>query len=803
MKDLDKDLLAELLIQWEELYERGQDTPAAELAKDHPELIAELERRIKVLKKVAWLDKPLDGDSDDPPSENDPRSPFPRTIAGRYRLDELIAEGGFAQVFRAYDKELQRTVAVKVPKPSKLESNDTFLAEARRAARLKHDGIVPVHDVGTDGDTVFIVSEYLEGGSLADRLTQGKIDPDDAVRWVTEIADALEYAHLNGVIHRDIKPANIVIDHHGRAKLTDFGIAQSASKTGSFAPSLGTLRYMAPEQLQGTSADHRSDIYSLAVVLYEALTGRVPYSSFEPNVLRREIVGRPTALEGLPHHLRPICEKALNKSPHQRQSSATQFASELRKATPMNRWLRVLVTLPLVVGIIAVCYFLLPFRTDSTSVKTPTDESEPHSDFEYTLSSEGATITRYDGHDTDIVIPAELGGRSVVAIGSDAFNGRHFIRTIRFPKTILGIGNASFAGCNDLQSLELPPQLRHIGFNAFQFCTVLKQVEIPASVTRIGAVCFFGCRNLEAINVHPANIQYASVEGILYDKEVQTLIACPAGKKGVVEIPDLVTGIQGWSFAGCDMLTRITIPKSVTEIHKDAFRDCDAVREVVEPPNPNLLTTLSARKARDLVRHPGGLALNALTTLSDEAAEELRNYNGWISLNSLTSLSDNAAAALATGRGNLHFDRLKTMSDEAARSLSQRWGNLVFNGLTSLSDGAAEAFAQHKVNFLYLNGLTEISPTAAKALSRHQGALVLDGLKSLTTEVAQALANHKNQLYLNGVTTISPEAAKALEQHKGPIYLKGLTTLSDEASETLRANPEIHLPDKFNKSDDM
>jgi serine/threonine protein kinase len=580
VKEPDKELLAALLIRWEELYERGQDTPAAELAKDHPTLVTELDRRIKVLKKVAWLDKPLDDDpgGQDPPS---PSSPPQRTIAGRYRLDELIAEGGFARVYRAYDKDLQRTVAIKVPKPSKLESTEAFLAEARRAARLKHDGIVPVHDVGIDGDTVFIVSEYLEGGSLADHLSRGKLDPGDAVRWVAQIADALEYAHLNGVIHRDIKPANIVIDHHGRAKLTDFGIAQSASKTGSFAPSLGTLRYMAPEQLQGTSADHRSDIYSLAVVLYEALTGRVPYSSFEPNVLRREIVhGRPAVLGELPHPLRPICEKSLSKTLHQRHPSAAQFASDLRRASLRHGsipW-QALIAIPWLAVLIAGSYFLLPFQTNSTSLKTPAGESEPYSDFKYTLNSEGATITQYAGLDTDIVIPDHIGGRPVVAIGNDAFNGRHFIKTIRFPKTLLGSGNASFAGCNDLQSLDLPPQLRHIGFNAFQFCVNLKQVEIPASVTTIGAVCFFGSRNIEAINVHPENIKYASVDGILYDKEVKTLITCPPGKKGVVEIPSTVIGILGWSFAGCDLLTRIIIPESVTDIHPDAFRDCDVER---------------------------------------------------------------------------------------------------------------------------------------------------------------------------------------------------------------------------------
>ncbi|NBT35865.1 MAG: serine/threonine protein kinase, partial [Betaproteobacteria bacterium] len=157
----DREVVAELLLQWEELYEHGQDTPASDLAKDHPHLIPELARRIAALKTVSWITRP----TDPTPHEQTPKPAglAGKTLGGRYRLDELIAEGGFAEVYRAYDTELQRTVAVKIPKRSRLTSTDLFLAEARRVARLKHDGIVPVYDVGVEGGACFIVSEFVDG----------------------------------------------------------------------------------------------------------------------------------------------------------------------------------------------------------------------------------------------------------------------------------------------------------------------------------------------------------------------------------------------------------------------------------------------------------------------------------------------------------------------------------------------------------------------------------------------------------------------------------------------------------------
>lgn len=333
----DREHLAELLLRWEELFEKGEDAPAAQLAKDRPDLIPELARRINALKTVSWITTPS---ADQPAS---PAAPVPlracgERLAGRHRLEKLVAEGGFAEVYRAFDEELQRPVAVKMPKPDRLGSGDAFLAEARRVAKLKHEGIVPVYDVGKAGSTCFIVSEFVEGGSLADRLVKGKPSAEEALRWIGEIADALEYAHLHGVVHRDIKPGNILVDHDGRAKLADFGIAQSAAKADDAGPSLGTLRYMSPEQLQGKPVDHRTDVFSLGIVLHELLTGEVPYASLEPLLLRRDIVAGSSILS---HHMAPalreVCRKALSVDPQARQASAAQFAAEVRRAAGAKR----------------------------------------------------------------------------------------------------------------------------------------------------------------------------------------------------------------------------------------------------------------------------------------------------------------------------------------------------------------------------------------------------------------------------------------------------------------------------------
>ncbi len=346
-------ILADLLIEWEDLYHQGTDSPAEILCKDHPELTSTLARQIAALKRVAWLDKKFgDDDGGDPDCDPFEGPRPPKVLAGRYRLDELIATGGFAEVWRAFDQELQRIIAIKIPKKTIVGSAEAFLAEARRVAKLKHPAILPVYDVGQEDDNCFFVSEFVEGGSLAHRLTAGNITPDKASHWILSIADALAHAHDAGVIHRDIKPANILIDQHDRALLADFGIAQSAIKEDTI-PSTGTLRYMAPEQLAGQSVLPQSDLYSLAVVLHEATTGKPPYPSSDPNSLRRDIARGAVISRDLPHRLIPVCRKALQGNPALRHRSATEFANELRKSADASpRLIPVLATTATVVALL-------------------------------------------------------------------------------------------------------------------------------------------------------------------------------------------------------------------------------------------------------------------------------------------------------------------------------------------------------------------------------------------------------------------------------------------------------------------
>jgi len=206
-------------------------------------------------------------------------------LSGRYRLEAKLGSGGMSTVYLARDTTLDRPVAVKVMHREMSEQADQlerFRQEARAVAKLSHPNVVAVIDAGEDGGHPYIVFEYVEGETLKARINRvGALDTQEALAYAIEIARGLTVAHARNMVHRDIKPQNVLIDAEGRAKLTDFGISRQLEQDGMTATGrvLGTTDYVAPEQAMGRGADQRSDIYSLGVVLFEMLTGSVPFSA--------------------------------------------------------------------------------------------------------------------------------------------------------------------------------------------------------------------------------------------------------------------------------------------------------------------------------------------------------------------------------------------------------------------------------------------------------------------------------------------------------------------------------------------
>jgi serine/threonine-protein kinase len=267
-----------------------------------------------------------------------------RIFGDRYEVEAPLGTGGMAEVWRGHDRVLNRTVAIKTLLPQFARDSsfvERFRREAQAAARLNHAGIVSVYDSGTDGDTPYIVMQYIEGRTLADFLGSGKtLPPKQAATIAQEIAEALGAAHAHGVIHRDIKPANVMITREGKVLVMDFGIArlisgpETAPQTSAV---LGTASYLSPEQAQGQSVDARSDIYALGVVLYEMLTGRPPFTGDSPMAIAyKQVNATPPAPSSanpdVPPELDAVVMRALSKNPANRYQTGQEFADDLERA---------------------------------------------------------------------------------------------------------------------------------------------------------------------------------------------------------------------------------------------------------------------------------------------------------------------------------------------------------------------------------------------------------------------------------------------------------------------------------------
>ena len=267
----------------------------------------------------------------------------PKILANRYRLTEQIGMGGMAIVYRAVDLRTGHNVAVKVLRPEFNEDREfigRFQREAEAASKMTHHNIVNLLDVGMDGDNRYLVMEYVEGKTLKEVIQErGKLSAPLACQITIRILSALEHAHRNGIVHRDIKPQNILVHADGHIKVADFGIARIAdSATLTKGDNvMGSVHYFSPEQARGGGATAASDIYSTGVVLYEMLTGRVPFDGDNPvAVAMQHLHNAPAPIQSIAPDVPPavirVCMKAMEKNPAARYQSAREMATDLRAA---------------------------------------------------------------------------------------------------------------------------------------------------------------------------------------------------------------------------------------------------------------------------------------------------------------------------------------------------------------------------------------------------------------------------------------------------------------------------------------
>src|SRR5215218_1805542 len=262
-------------------------------------------------------------------------------IGGRYELEELVGRGGMSNVYRAHDRLLERTVALKLLHDRYSDDDEyveRFRREARAAARLSHPNIVTVIDRGEQEGRQYIVFEHVAGENLKEVVRdRGALPIKQAIELVLQVARALSFAHEHGLVHRDVKPQNVLLNGDGRAKVTDFGIARTLDVDGVTITGtvLGTSHYISPEQARGEQVDAQSDVYSLGAVLYELLTGEVPFpgDNFVAVAMRHIREEPPSVLEQRPEvsvRLAAAAERALEKDPEKRFGSMHAFVEELQ-----------------------------------------------------------------------------------------------------------------------------------------------------------------------------------------------------------------------------------------------------------------------------------------------------------------------------------------------------------------------------------------------------------------------------------------------------------------------------------------
>jgi serine/threonine protein kinase/ligand-binding sensor domain-containing protein len=271
----------------------------------------------------------------------------PGQMLGPYHIISQIGQGGMAVVYKAHHAAMDRYVAIKVL-PQQMAENPEFMGrfqqEARTISRLEHPHILPVYDHGESHGIAYLVMRYLDAGTLRDRIARGSLPLDEVDRLFSQLADALDYAHSRGVIHRDLKPSNALMDERGNLFLTDFGIAKLLESDPHFTSTgalIGTPAYMSPEQAQAQKVDQRTDIYSLGIILYEMITGRVPYDAETPLAVILKHINEPLPLPsvvkpGISPSIERVILRALEKNPADRYATVSEFLQAWKRALSLT-----------------------------------------------------------------------------------------------------------------------------------------------------------------------------------------------------------------------------------------------------------------------------------------------------------------------------------------------------------------------------------------------------------------------------------------------------------------------------------
>ena len=631
---------------------------------------------------------------------------------GRYRIISTLGNGGFGITYLAEQCMTERKVCIKefFPKGYYTRQGDSnavrisspefdnnmvrfkakFIKEAKIIARLDHPNIVHIFDAFEENDTAYYVMEYIEGESLSSITKRlGALAEAEAVKYISQVADALRYIHEQGIMHLDVKPGNIMVrQQDARSILIDFGLSKHYDERNGEATSttpVGVSHGYAPMEQYRTggvkSFSPETDIYSLGATLYYLVTGTTP-----PEAAEIADDGLPTLPSHLSSGVRNTIERSMESQRKSRPHSIGEFLAILDDCDKSSE-----VELTISPALESDNTLILDSHSSSDDKTIIGNESPlpPTNEIWYT-SSDGKIVTPYKTEEfgativsntynngngvikfsgdvtkigrsafwccsslTSINIPNSVTTigisafsdcssltsvnipSSVTAIGVCAFMGCSRLTSVNIPNSVTTIDDYAFSGCSSLTSVNIPNSITKIEYGAFSSCSSLTSVNIPNSVTTIGSSALYGCSSLKEFKG-----KFASADGRCLIIDNKLIAFAPAGLKEYF-IPSSVTTIGDGAFSDCSSLTSITIPNSVTTIEKCAFWSCSSLTSVNIP---NSVTTIENGAFRCCSSLTSITIPNSVTTIEDGAFSDCSSLTSINIPNGVTTIGDKVFA---------------------------------------------------------------------------------------------------------------------------------------------------------------